>query len=111
MKMTAAKVSGTAKTSRDGSHFRRCAAGLLLTLCATLAVAGENAAEHKEEASATPAATTVLPRTENIVSAETAVKPASADKARVANAGKAAPTPRRPDTAGWRRIMAGAGRT
>jgi hypothetical protein len=115
MDMTAAAVLDTAKARRDHSHFGRCAAGLLLTLCATLAVAADDAAAHKQAASAMPAASiataAALPGAANAASPEAAAKPVAAGNARAANAEKPAPTPRRPDTAGWRRIMAGAGRT
>ena len=97
------------------SHFlRTCAAGLLLTLSATIAVAGEDAAVCKDPASRkiSDVASPAMSCADNTALAEKASKPAVEDKARAAGAEQSAQKPpRRPDTAGWRRIMSGAGRT
>lgn len=95
---------------------RPCAAVLsLLALCAGPVYADDGARSRTiATATSTPAAAVAPARTDAAITAaaetdKSAAKPAAAGGA--PSAKKAVPPPRRPDTPGWRRIMAGAGRT
>ena len=95
-------------------HFVRTSAAVLLSLCATLAVAGEDASICKDPAVKRSVDVTApeMSRAENCAPPEKVATPAPAGKGSAASAEQSAQKPpRKPDTAGWRRIMSGAGRT
>jgi hypothetical protein len=79
---------------------RHYAAGLLLALCASLACADDDAVAKKDA----PQQEQKQPEQAKGQKLEQKHEQEQAPK-------QAQKLPRRPDTAGWRRIMAGAGRT
>jgi len=112
MRVTVSAVADVARKS-DRPSVRACAAAVALSLCATLAVAGEQGAACKDPAATNVAAiTATVERGEKTEPASKACTPADGEKARKEAVEKSADAAtRKPDTAGWRRIMAGSGRT